>query len=762
MKYLFKNHLLFVFLIITVFVAVNLHAEELLIKSIVVEGTKIIDRAAILNKLETKVGEKEDKNKLAEDVKKIFKMGFFSDVYIDREEKNGEVYIKYIVKEKPYIREIKFNGNKDMSEDDLKALLTTKRFSFLDERKILADIDKIKKAYQDKGYYFAKVSYKIEANKEKFQDMQIVFNIEEGEKVKIKEIILNGVKQFKPSRIKKEMETKEKWFLSWLTGSGVYKADELKDDFERIKEFYGNEGYIEAKVVGHKVYLNEEKDGLILEINIYEGKQYKVKEIGVTGDAKEYEKDLIPKLKQKKNETFKRTNIRDDLTMLGDFMGDKGYAYANVEPMLNINEDKGEIDLSYYVSKGKLVNLNRIIIEGNTKTRDNVVRREILLNEGELYNASRLKKSKDRVNRLGFFEDVSFIPQRVLTEKPEDEEVDLVDLLVKVKERPTGYLTFGVGYSSVDQLMASVQISQNNLFGRGQKLSASVQASNKSQTYSISFFEPYLFGYNVSGGVDIFKTVREYTDYTKKSEGFGLRSGYRINEDWTVSGGYRYEIATVSDVSDYASQLIKDQVGTKQTSSVQAGITRDTRNDAFYPTDGAYFSYSIEWAGGFLGGDNNYFKSIVDGAKYFLLPWYHTISVHGQYGFVTGYGGKSIPIYERFFLGGMYSLRGFKTRGIAPIDPVTGDVLGGSKELFGNLEYIFPLIKEAGVRGVFFFDAGNAYDGGIFPNELRYSTGMGIRWYSPMGPLRLEWGKNLNPKDGEASAKWEFSIGTVF
>lgn len=737
-------------------------AESQVIKEIIVEGTKIIDKAAILNKLETKVGGIDEPSKVAEDIKRIYKMGFFSDVYVEKLDKEDGILVKFIVKEKPYIREIKFVGAKEISEDDLKALLTTKRFSFLDERKVAGDIEKIKKAYQDKGYYFAEVSYKIEPIKEKPQDMQVIFNITEGEKVRIKKIIFNGLQHFTPKRLKKEMETKEKWFLSWLTGSGTYKVDELKDDFERLKEFYGNEGFIEAKVISHKVYLNEEKDGLIVEINIYEGKRYKVSKVSVEGDAKEYEKDLSQKLKQKAGEIFKRINIRDDMTTIGDFMGDKGYAYANVEPLLNIKEDIGEIELSYYVSKGKLVYLNRIVTEGNTKTRDYVIRREILLSEGDLYNASRIKKSRDRVNRLGFFEDVGFIPQRVMYEKPESDDTDLMDLLVRVKERPTGYLTFGVGYSSVDQFMGTLQISQNNLFGRGQKLSAAVQASSKSQTYSISFFEPYLFGYNVSGGIDLFKTIREYTDYTKKSEGFGLRSGYRINEDWTVSGGYRYEVATVSNVSDYASQLIKDQVGIKQTSSINAGITRDTRNDAFYPTDGSYFNYYLELAGGPLGGDNNYIKSVVDAAKYVLLPWYHTISFHGQYGFVTGYGGKTIPIYEKFFLGGMYSLRGFKTRSIAPTDPVTGDVLGGSKELYGNAEYVFPLIKEAGVRGVFFFDVGNAYDGGMFPNEFRYSTGMGIRWYSPMGPLRLEWGKNLNPKDGEASAKWEFSIGTVF
>jgi outer membrane protein insertion porin family len=744
------------------FLPLSAFADQEMIKAVTVEGAKIIEKGAILSKIDTKVGTILEGKKIAEDIKRIYKMGFFSDIYFEKEEKDGGVLIKLIVREKPYIREIKFTGNKDSSEDDLKALIATKRYSFLDERKINADDEKIKKHYQDKGFYFVTVGHKVEPVKDKPADMQAVFVINEGKKVKISKIIINGIKNISQRRIKKEMETKEKWFLSWLTGSGTYKIEELKDDFERVREFYGNEGFIEAKVTGHKVYLNEKKNGLIVDVEIYEGKRYKVSDVKVGGDAKEHEALIIPKLKQKKNEFFKRSNIRNDMNIVGDFMGDKGYAYANIEPMMNVNEEKSSIELTYYSSKGKLVYINRFAIEGNNKTRDHVIRRELSLSEGELYNASKIKKSKNKINRLGFFEEANFIPQRVEYEKAENEEEDLMDMLIKVKERPTGYLTFGVGYSSVDAFMASIQISQNNLFGKGQKLTGSVQASSRAQTYSISFLEPYLLGYPVSGGFDVFKTYREYTDYTKDSTGFGLRSGYRINDDWGVSGGYRYEIAEVSNVALIASKSIRDQIGTKLTSSVHASLSRDTRNDAVYPTEGSSFSYSMELAGGVLGGDNYFIRNVVDGAKYYLLPWEHTLSFHGQYGTVSGYGGKVVPIYEKFFLGGMYNLRGFDSRSLAPRDPVTGDVLGGNKELFGNVEYILPLIKEAGVKWLFFLDAGNAYDSGFLPNEFRYSAGMGIRWYSPMGPLRLEWGKNLKPKDNEKSSRWEFSIGTVF
>ncbi len=737
-------------------------AEEKIVKGIIVEGNRIIQTQAILNKISTKAGEPFDYEKISMDIKKIYNMGFFYDVNAEEVIKDGNFYLKFNLKEKTYIKEIIFKGTDNVSEDDLRTQMSTKRYSFYDERKIFLDIEKLKKYYQDKGYYFVKISHKIEPMKDNPKDNQLVITIEEGEKIKIKEIRINGVSNFTPKKIKKEMETKEKWFLSWLTGSGIYKADELKDDMERIKEFYGNEGFISAKVLGHKVYLNEEKDGLIVEIDISEGKRFFLEDVKIEGDAKPYEQEIIPRLKQKKGDVFKRANIRDDITYIGDFMGDKGYAYANVEPQLDINEENAKINLAYNVSKGSIVYINRITIEGNTKTRDYVIRREINLDEGDLYSSSKLRKSRNKINRLGFFEEVNFVPNRVDYLKPEGKEEDLMDLLVRVKERPTGYLTFGLGYSSVDQFMASIQISQNNLFGRGQRLSATAQTSSKSQSYDISFFEPYLLGSRFSGGASLFNIKREYTDYTKDSSGFGLKSGYRFNEDWSSSIGYRYESAIVTNVSDFASQIIKDQVGRTITSSIYGSIMYDTRNDAFYPTEGATFTYSLELAGGVLGGDNKYIKSSVDSAKYFLLPWEHTISIHGQYGNVWAYGGKRIPIYEKFFLGGMYSLRGFVTRSIGPKDPVTGDVLGGTKMILGNVEYIFPLIKEAGVRMVIFFDIGNSFEDNIFPREYKYSTGAGIRWYSPMGPLRLEWGKNLNPKDGEVSGKWEFSIGTVF
>lgn len=755
-----RNILLIIALLFFVFT--SSYADTEIIKKISVEGVRIIEKNAVLNKLDTRINTVLDEDKISEDIKRIYKMGFFSDVYVEKIYSDEGLHIKFIVKEKPYIREVKFKGNKEFSEDDLKTQISTKRFSFMDEKKLKDDLDKILKHYKEKGFYFAEVSYLIETYKDRPGDIIVTFDIIEGKKVRIDKIVFKGVSKVPHSRLKKVMETKESWIFSWITGSGTYKEDVMKDDYDRIKEFYSNEGYLEAKVINHNVYLNNRKNGLIVEIEVYEGEKYTVIDVGVDGDAKEYENELIPLLKLKKNDAYKVSNIRDDISFLAEFMGNKGYAYANTEPLFDVDEKNHTVKITYHVTKSKLVHINRIVIEGNTKTRDNVIRRELNIIEGELYNATNIKKSRIKLNRLGYFEDLNFIPQRIDYEKPEKEDEDLMDVLIRVKERPTGFLTFGVGYSSVDQFLGSLQVSQNNLLGRGQKLSAKLQIGSKMQQYDISFLEPWLFGKPISAGIDVFKVKREYTDYTKESTGFGLRSGYRINDDWSVTGGYRFENAKVADVAKTAAQTIKDQIGTRITSAIYGSLVRDTRNDAFYPTDGSSFTLYLEFAGGLLGGDNEYVKSVVDYAKYFLLPWKHTISVHGQYGIVEGYGGKKVPIYERFFLGGMYTLRGFESRSIGPKDPVTGDVLGGNRELFGNVEYIFPLIKEAGVRGVFFFDAGNAYNSNIFPSEFRYSVGAGIRWYSPMGPLRLEWGKNLNPKRDEKSSKWEFSIGTIF
>jgi outer membrane protein insertion porin family len=760
MNRMFLMIFLIVTMIITSFLIVR--AESEIIKHIIVEGTRIIEKNAILNKLDTKINEPLSEEKIAEDIKRIYSMGFFSDVFVEKDYLDDGLRLKFIVKEKPYIREIKFSGNKEFSEDDLKTQISTKRFSFMDEKRLNEDIEKIKKQYKEKGFYFIDVKYKIDAYKDRPGDVVVIFDINEGKKVRIDKIVFKGLNKFPPRKIKSVMETKEKWIFSWLTGRGTFKEEEMKNDYERIREFYNNEGYLEAKVIGHRVELNKKKNGLIVEVEIFEGERYTVVDVGVGGDAKDYESELLPKLKLRKNDIYRVSAIRDDIAFISEFMGNKGYAYSNTEPIFDVDEKNHQVKIIYHVTKGKLVYINRIIIEGNTKTRDNVIRRELNIIEGDLYNASKMKQSRNKLNRLGYFEDLNFIPQRIDYEKPEKEDEDLTDILIRLKERPTGFLTFGVGYSSVDQFMGSLQISQNNILGKGQKLTGRLQISNKSQEYDISFLEPWLFDKPIAGGIDVFNVKRKYTDYTKESTGFGLRSGYRISDDWSITGGYRFENAKVTDVKNTASQIIKDQIGKRITSAIYGNLIRDTRNDAFYPTEGSNFTFYLEFAGGLLGGDNEYFKSVVDYAKYFLLPWQHTISVHGQYGVITSYGGKKIPIYERFFLGGMYTLRGFESRSIGPKDPLTGDVLGGDRELFGNIEYIFPLIKEAGVRGVFFFDAGNAYNSKILPTELRYSVGAGIRWYSPMGPLRLEWGKNLNPKDNEKSSKWEFSIGTIF
>ncbi len=415
------------------------------------------------------------------------------------------------------------------------------------------------------------------------------------------------------------------------------------------------------------------------------------------------------------------------------------------------------MDIAYAINKGKLVYFEKIIITGNTKTRDKVIRRELKVHEQELFSGKDLKQGTRNLYRLDYFEDI-----KVNTSKGSSD--DKINLHIDVKEKPTGMFSFGGGYSSVDRLFAMGSISQRNLFGRGQTLMLKVMTGNRSTTYNISFTEPWLFDIPLSAGFDLYDLNMDYDTYEKESIGGRLRFGYRITDYTRTSLYYGYEDAEIRNVEEDAARVIRDMEGEFRSSSVTGIISRDSRDRIFNPTEGSDNSLSIEWAGGPFGGDAAFTKYVADSGWYFPLFWGTVGVLHGKIGFATENGGGKLPVYERFFLGGMNSVRGFDWREVGPKDPKTGDEIGGNKMIQFNAEFLFPLIKDAGLMGLLFYDAGQAYDNGesIALGEVRESVGYGIRWYSPLGPIRLEYGYILDREPGERKGRWEFSIGTAF
>ena len=360
------------------------------------------------------------------------------------------------------------------------------------------------------------------------------------------------------------------------------------------------------------------------------------------------------------------------------------------------------------------------------------------------------------MKRLGYFEEVNI-------GRHQGSASDKIKLDVEIKERPTGSISVGMGYSSVDKIIATTAISQSNFMGTGIKLDISGTASGSSSKYILGFTEPWLFDKPISAGFDLYKTDREYPDFKIRKDGFGFRLGFPLKKKYTrMNIGYKLEDVDIYDVEYNASTYIRDQEGTTRESTISSTIRRDTRDDAFFPTEGSVLSLTAEFASGLLGGTSFFTKYEGNAVKYFALPWNSTISVRGTIGHVEGYNDHSTPVYERYFLGGINTIRGFQTRSISPKDESTGDLIGGNTMLVSNIEFVFPLIPEQHIKGLLFFDAGNSYESSIDPGDIRLAAGGGIRWFSPMGPLRIELGFNLDPREDEEPQQWDFTIGTAF
>ncbi|MBU1547813.1 MAG: outer membrane protein assembly factor BamA, partial [Proteobacteria bacterium] len=420
------------------------------------------------------------------------------------------------------------------------------------------------------------------------------------------------------------------------------------------------------------------------------------------------------------------------------------------------------MDLSLKVAQGTLVHINRINIKGNTRTRDKVIRREMQVKEGGLLDASAVRKSSERLQRLEFFEEVNVTPEPTVQE-------GLMDVVVEVKEKATGTFSVGAGYSSVDNMMFMGEVSENNFLGKGQRLSLQANVSANSNRYNFSFTEPHLNDTKLLFGYDLYNWSREYDDYTKDSTGGALRFAYPVWNKWNLGWAYGYDDTKMTDVLlANTSQSILDSMNIETTSYLRLGISKDTRNKFTDASKGWLTSYTIKHAGGLLGGDSAFTKYEASSSWHYPLWWETTFRIKGSIGYVIENEEKKLPVYEKFYLGGLNTIRGFDSGKVSPLelntDGVTYSRIGGEKMWYSNVEWIFPIVKDIGLKGLVFFDLGNVYTDSETWDvaDLRYSTGLGFRWLSPMGPLRLEWGYNLDPKDGEQQGVWDFSIGGAF
>lgn len=747
-------------------VAGTARADGEKIAEIAIKGNRRIEAAAVLNAVRLKAGDTLYSDKTDADLRAIYKLGHFQDVQVSTEESPKGTILVYTVLEKPVVRSVGFEGNKELSTDKLKEALEIRQNSVFSTKDLDKSVAKIKKLYGDDGYYLAQVEPVV--TRRSATDLSITFKVTEGKKILIRSIRFDGNRAFTGGKLRGAMETKEKWFLSWLTSAGTYKEEVLKNDAMVIADLYLNNGYINIKVGEPVVRLTEDKEALEVLIGITEGNQYRVGDINFKGELLEPASELRKKVKAEQGAVFSRSALRTDIATLTDAYADKGYAFANVNPLTKADQDKKIIDLTFDMEKGDLVYIERISVAGNPKTRDKVIRREMRVTEGELFSATGMKRSKQNLMNLGYFEEANI-------STGQGSSSNKLNVAVDVKEKPTGTFSIGGGYSSLDGFIAQGSIQQANFLGLGLKANLSGSFGGKSQTYSLGLTDPYFLDTKWTLGGDIYRSERDYLDYSRRLTGGDIKAGYPLSDDVGTFFMYKYEIKDIYDpVAAYQTLNKQDPdnypLGTTTTSSIFGSITRNTTDYRLDPSNGMINALSVEYAG--LGGDNKYARYITD------HTWFHPVykklifSTKLTLGYIQEVGGP-IPIDEKFYLGGIFSLRGYKARTVSPIK--TQDFpdnkgnriaervyLGGSKQIFGNTELSVPLLADVGVKGVLFFDYGNAFDDKL--GTLLMSYGGGIRWASPIGPLRLEYGVPVNPRRDVDSknGRFEFSIGSMF
>ncbi len=774
--------------------------DKATLKDIKITGNVRVEDDGIRLHLKSRAGNAFDPATVDQDVKAIYRMGFFDDV---QAELSPDGVLTYAVKEKPYIREVKIQGASQVSKEKVESAFGVGARTILDRTKVAEGIDKLRKFYNEQGYVNAAVDYSVSV--EDNNQAVITLDINEGSRQLIKKIAFEGNKAFSESELKGLIATKEEWIFSFITNRGVLDRDMLTNDVAILSNHYNDNGYVEHKI--DEPVILRARDGLEVVFRVSEGPQYRVGKVEIGGELIQDGQNMLKSVKLTTGQIFRGSRLREDITTLTDMYSNKGFAFVQVDPITKVNATDKKVDVALVITKGPPVYFNRVLVAGNTKTRDKVVRRELLTNEQELFSSSKVTQSRNALQRSGYFEDVQLTTKK--TEQP-----DAVDLLVDVKEGPTGTFQVGGGYSSGDGFIFSTNISEKNFMGKGQGISGNFAIGSRRQDYILSLNDPYFNDSKVALGIDAFNTKREFTDFDEHKLGFGVNTNYplkdfkmpffgsnrpakEIGSDELASnapvsmwdymrGGVAYGLTRekIDGIDPAASQTIKDEAGTSLTSSVTPGITYDSRDHFFAPTEGTKSAFSVKMAG--LGGDSRFIKSDLSGRWHYPLlkdpNWggNYVLALGGQLGYGIGLatrsnGKKDLPLFERYFLGGIDSVRGFTERSLGPREPscvtdtsstpstVTchgSDVIGGDTAAVMNAELLFPIMEQYGVRGVAFFDMGNAFANGFNFGDLRRSVGAGVRWMSPFGPLRVELGFPLNKKPGDETSVLGFSIGS--
>ncbi len=790
-------------------------ARGLPIRSIEVAGNRRVTTEDVLTYLRQRRGQAFDPGTLTQDVRELWNSGFFDDIEVDLQRGDDGVRLRFLVRERASIAEVLFDGNDEIDSEDLGEAIEARPATILSYQAIRRSVQKIRDMYAEQGYFLAEV--KSEVVPQRNNEVIVRFKIKEFSQVSVRRITFIGNESIGDDELRSVMFTGNAGLLAFGSG-GPFRQDAFERDIAVMSALYYDKGYLSVAFSTPRVMLTPDKSGIEVSVTINEGPRYRIRSLRVYErgkDGREVDpiggkRRLQRTVRARPGDFFNRAELMEDLGLIRTLYRDNGYANVEATPQTRLDPKNREVDITVPIVRGPIVHIERIEVRGNSKTRDRVIRREMEVEEGDQFHETNLDRSRRRITALGYFE-------RVDISQEEGSAPDKMRIFVEVTERPTGTFQVGAGFSSIESFIATAQVQQANLFGHGQSLSLQAQVSGIRQLINIRFFEPYLFDSPFSASIDLFDQLRIFNDFSQQTRGGALTLGYPlINPEVRASVTYTAENNDVSTQTQ--STFLGTSTGTSVfrrlplanlfndglTSSFRPALTFDTRDNRLFPMSGIYLRGSSELASDIFGSENQFLRHRITGRYYYGLGKGWVIKLNTELGHVTSPSRDGVPIFARFFLGGILDVRGFPFRSLGPRIPLTsqtdpnspplltGANIGGNLMYYQNLELEFPLIEAVQIRGVIFTDAGNAWNledryctaagAGVedpFTGKtvdeispcfkgfesfasIRTSYGFGIRWFSPLGPLRFEWGFPFSPLYYEATSDFQFTIGNFF
>ena len=737
--------------------------EPFVVKDIRVEGIQRTEAGTVFSYLPIKVGDTVDDDRIAAALKALYATGFFKDVKLEAE---GDVLIVQI-EERPAISQITITGAKEFTPEQLKDGLKQIGLSEAQifNRSLLDRAEQeVKRQYLDRGKYGVVINTVVtplERNR-----VAISFDINEGDIARIRQINIVGNRAFSEKALLKLFTLTTPGYLTWFTKNDQYSKQKLSADVETLRSHYLNRGYLEFNVDSTQVSITPDRKDIYITINITEGPRYTVSDIKLAGELLVPEAELKSLVKIKAGDTFSREKLTESTKAIGERLGNDGYAFANVNAVPEVNKETQQVAFTFFVDPGRRVYVRRINITGNTKTRDEVLRREMRQLESGWYSGEKLNRSRERLERLGFFENVN------LETPPVPGTTDQVDVNVNVAEKSTGNVLVGAGFSSSDGFIMSGSVTQSNLFGSGNQFAAQINNSKVNTVYSLSFTNPYYTADGVSRGFDLYKRDVDSTSlvigrYSSSTAGVGMRFGVPISENDSINFGIGFEQTKIG-LFDDSPQRYKDFVNvfgpSNNTLRGDISFARDSRDSLLYPTKGRYQRAFLE--AGLPGGDLKFYKTGYQHQIFLPVGGNFVLMLNGEVGIGNGYGGKPLPFFKNFYAGGPTSVRGYETGSLGPRDS-NDESLGGNRRIVGNAELLFPfpgLRNDKSVRMSVFTDVGAIYGTGekLGSQGLRYSAGISVNWFSPIGPLKFSIAQPLSTKPGDKKEVFQFQLGSSF